>query len=193
MISSSTGCFHCVVWPGSSSEDLVSGLYWLHQLLPPQVWITAGGGHHIAHLPWPLPLPVHLLSGTCCVFNADTNHWVLLHLCNGFFHWGARLHNGAYLLTLDWDRILFFLLLKYCYYTTNLLWLLCLFNTVISRAAYMGNWTQLLYLFDPFQLDCKDKSLASHITVQRQISIDLSMPTTDQYALLFGGLSLQTI
>lgn len=62
-LCSTPGCLYSVVWPGGSSENLVSGLHWLHQLFPAQVWISVGGGHHAAHLPWPLPLPVHLLSG----------------------------------------------------------------------------------------------------------------------------------
>ena len=61
---STPGCFHYLIRPGGSFEDLVSGLHWLHQLLSAQIWISAGGGHHAAHLPWPLPLPVYLLSGS---------------------------------------------------------------------------------------------------------------------------------
>ena len=62
-LRSNPGCLYRFVWPGGSSENLVSGLHRLHQLLPTQVWISVGGGHHATHLPWPLPLPVHLLSG----------------------------------------------------------------------------------------------------------------------------------
>lgn len=57
------GCFYRFVWPGGSVENLVPGLHRLHQLLPAQVRVSFGGGHHSAHLPWPLPLTVHLLSG----------------------------------------------------------------------------------------------------------------------------------
>lgn len=57
------GCFYRFVWPGGSVENLVPGLHRLHQLLPAQVRVSSGGGHHFAHLPWPLPLTVHLLSG----------------------------------------------------------------------------------------------------------------------------------
>lgn len=57
------GCFYRFVWPGGSVENLVPGLHRLHQFLPAQVRVSSGGGHHSAHLPWPLPLTVHLLSG----------------------------------------------------------------------------------------------------------------------------------
>lgn len=57
------GCFYRFVWPGGSFENLVSGLHRLHHLLPAQVWVSSSGGHHAAHLPRPVPLPVHLLSG----------------------------------------------------------------------------------------------------------------------------------
>lgn len=76
------GCFHNAVWSGGSFKNLVFGLHWLHQLFTSQVWVSVSGGHYTAHLPWPLPLPAHLLPSKHWLFSNYSMPWSVLPLCN---------------------------------------------------------------------------------------------------------------
>lgn len=57
------GGFHSPFWLGSTSKDMVPGIYWLHQLISPQVWTPACYWDHPPCVSRSLSLSVHILPG----------------------------------------------------------------------------------------------------------------------------------